>query len=103
MRLAIISAGFGHTARGIEAMHHALKTYESGEYSGNVLLFRANRQPPGAMHDRYLGWREHVSGSIDVVEVNGYHANIVMGPRLRYLVGTFENKLLEAQRQYAQS
>ncbi len=80
-----------------EAMQQALQTYTVEPYSGRVLLFRANRQPPGALPDPTLGWGPHVQGGIDVVETPGYHADIISEPRLRFMIDALRVRLAAAQ------
>jgi len=80
-----------------EAMEEALKTYTLESYPGRLLLFRANRQPPGALPDPTLGWGPHVQGGIDVVETPGYHADIISEPRLRFMIDELRTRLAAAQ------
>ena len=80
-----------------KAMQEALKTYAPEPYNGDILLFRATRQPPGSIPDAHLGWDEYVQGGIDVVETPGYHADIISEPRVKFMIDAFREKLRAAQ------
>lgn len=78
-----------------EATVRAFLEYRPESYQGDVVLFRATRQPPGCYSDPTLGWGTVVQGDLDIVDVPGCHGEsllyearslAVMGPRLhRYL------------------
>lgn len=80
-----------------KAMQEALSTYAPDTYPGDLLLFRATRQPPGAIRDAHLGWDQYVQGHIDVVETPGYHADIISEPRVRFMIEAFRERLRDAQ------
>ncbi len=57
--------------RNHKAIDHALKSYRPRPFDGAVTLFRAARQPFGAVPNATLGWETVVRGAIDVYEVPG--------------------------------
>lgn len=61
-----------------EANVKAALAYKPKPYSGSLLLFRAQQQPPGCYVDPQLGWGEVVKGDIQVHEVPGYHSETLV-------------------------
>jgi hypothetical protein len=61
-----------------EANVKAALAYKPKPYAGSLLLFRAEQQPPGCYVDAYLGWRQVVTGHLDVREVPGYHSEALV-------------------------
>ncbi|MEZ4309585.1 MAG: thioesterase domain-containing protein [Polyangiaceae bacterium] len=74
--------------------------YEPLPYDGDVVLFRSLVQPPGAVRDDWLGWRDLVRGELIVIEVPGMHAAMVVEPRVRFLVAELRPILEAAQARY---
>jgi thioesterase domain-containing protein len=68
----------------------ASRSYRPGTYSGEVTLFRADKQPSGIYPDPTLGWGKLVTGRLDVHEVPGTHGTLVVEPRVRFLVEKLE-------------
>jgi thioesterase domain-containing protein/acyl carrier protein len=58
----------------------ASNNYIAKNYSGNVLLFRAKNQPLNVRDDNTMGWGEVVKGSLDIIDVNGYHGGMLFEP-----------------------
>ncbi|MBI3977648.1 MAG: non-ribosomal peptide synthetase [Chloroflexi bacterium] len=54
-------------------------------YPGGVTLFRASNQPMGDRADPTLGWDRFAAGGVDVYEVPGYHASVIVEPNVRVL------------------
>lgn len=54
-----------------------LQAYSPPTWDGDVLLFRARRQPPGMVEDPTLGWCDFARGRLDVVDVDGEHTSII--------------------------
>jgi thioesterase domain-containing protein len=61
-----------------EANVKAALAYKPKPYAGSLLLFRAEQQPPGCYVDAHLGWKEIVTGNIDVHQVPGYHSETLV-------------------------
>lgn len=53
------------------------QAYSPRTWDGDVLLFRASRQPPGMVEDPTLGWCDFARGRLHVVDVDGEHTTIV--------------------------
>jgi amino acid adenylation domain-containing protein len=79
----------------------ASAAYAPTPYSGRVLLFRSDKQPLGIYPDPTLGWSKVVQGELEVHETPGYHAAIVVEPRVRFLVERFKPYLEKAQAEHA--
>ena len=58
--------------------------YRPAYYPGRVVLFRATHQRPDFAHDPRLGWGDLI-GELEVHEIPGYHASILMEPRVHGL------------------
>lgn len=69
-------------------------------YDGDLVLFRSNKQPPGAALQPTLGWDSVVRGKITVVELPGMHATMIAEPRVRYLVEALRPVLEDAQSRF---
>jgi thioesterase domain-containing protein len=62
----------------------ALEKYKPEPYCGRITLFRAQYQPIGIRPDREMGWGGYAFEGVEVIEVPGYHAAIVVEPRVRF-------------------
>ena len=69
---------FGHEAQNAQA----ISRYSPMPYDGNVTLFRATEQDLSsrAAIDRALGWREMVSGDLEIYQVPGTHLGMLSEP-----------------------
>jgi FkbH-like protein len=79
-----------------EAGRWAESRYAPGEYSGDITLFRATKQPPWIANDRTLGWEKLVKGEIQIYDTPGHHADIVRDPRVRVLARQLNDALAKA-------
>ena len=77
----------------------ALHRYVPGEYSGDVILFQANKLPIGREKHPTVGWETVVRGNIQVHEVQGHHGALVYEPQVRNLAPIFKQCLNEIQEQ----
>lgn len=57
----------------------ALKNYRPRPYHGNLTLIRAPLASRGHYADPYLGWKNTITGNIQVIEVQGQHENLIEG------------------------
>lgn len=74
-----------HNLRGREvkrAHYRALRVYRPDPYTGDIVLFRASKQPGAWSGLQCLGWNEYVSGTIEVIKVPGNHGNLIEQPEL---------------------
>ena len=80
-----------------EAGEWATSNYVPGEYSGNITLFRATKQPPWIFPEHTLGWGSLVKGGIEIYDTPGHHADLVRDPRARVLAAQLEDALAKAR------
>jgi thioesterase domain-containing protein len=66
-------------------LRSAVLQYRATPLAGKITIFRANRQPIGIYPDRTLGWKG-LAAEIEILDVPGFHANIVSEPRVKFLV-----------------
>jgi thioesterase domain-containing protein len=71
--------------RNHRAIQRALKSYVPQPFDGAMTIFRATKQPYGAVPDATLGWDKVVRGPIDVYEVPGSHGAVTVDPYARFL------------------
>ncbi|HVW85261.1 MAG TPA: hypothetical protein VHB50_11300, partial [Bryobacteraceae bacterium] len=71
--------------------------YRPGPYSGDVLLFRAEKQLRGLVAGPALGWNDVIDGHLDVCEIPGHQQNILLEPNVSRLAGELEARLRELQ------
>ena len=64
-----------------KAQDEAVRKYEPKPYKGNVIIFRASKQPRGIVPDPTLGWGEFIEGDIDLFEIPAYHQTIMSEPQ----------------------
>jgi FkbH-like protein len=96
--------GLVETIRSVnEAGHWAASVYVPGEYSGNITLFRATKQPPWIVADRTLGWDRVVQGEIQIYDTPGHHADLVRYPRVRVLARQLDDALAKSQARFQPS
>jgi len=71
----------------------AFENYVPLPYHGDVLLFRASKQLPGMLADRFLGWKSVIKGQLAVCELSGHQQNILIEPRVSRLAKELETRL----------
>ncbi len=71
----------------------ASKNYIAEDYGGNVLLFRAENQPPNVSDDKSLGWGEVVKGSLEIINIAGYHGGMLFEPWVGKIVNPIAEKI----------
>ena len=76
----------------------ALHKYQPRPYSGDVVLFRASKQLSGLVADTSLGWKDVVTGALEVCEVPGHQQNILIEPNVKHVAAEMEIRLLAAQK-----
>jgi len=69
----------------------------SVQYGGDVLLFRATKQPRGIQKDDTLGWSKYAVGNLEIHEIKGDHGTLVSEPRVRFGIPLIETRLASAQ------
>jgi 3-oxoacyl-(acyl-carrier-protein) synthase/thioesterase domain-containing protein/acyl carrier protein len=78
----------------VKAHLWALANYQPNSYGGNILFFQAS-QRFFRLKDICLGssWKELVGGRIEIQEIPGNHANILMQPQVRQLANFLDAHL----------
>jgi aspartate racemase len=71
--------------------------YRPKVYSGKVALFLAETQPPGES-DATLGWGSIARGGLDIYEVPGAHASMIVEPHVEVLAEKLRKCLEIAER-----
>jgi thioesterase domain-containing protein len=75
----------------------AARQYKAKRYPGKITLFRATQLGGGIKHDPAMGWGTLADGELEVHQIPGYHAHIVLEPRVRLLAKELIRSLSEAQ------
>ena len=78
----------------------AMVKYVPRPYGGDVLLFRASKQLPGLVADKYLGWKCVLRGNLEVCEVPGRQQNLLLEPNVLQLAKELSSRLNTAQQRY---
>jgi thioesterase domain-containing protein len=76
-----------------DAIERASEDYRPCVYAGAVTLFRATEQPQEIALDETLGWADLASGGVQVLEVPGYHGEIVDEPQAEILAELLRERL----------
>jgi amino acid adenylation domain-containing protein len=71
----------------------ALREFSPHPYGGDVLLFRASKQLIGQNIDEVLGWKEVLTGRLDVCEIPGHQQNMMSTPNVLQLGKEITNRL----------
>jgi len=64
----------------LKYLQQAVKRYRPGAYSGDITLFRSDREPRGPFLDVKFGWRRHTNRKVTVVPLPGDHFTIFTEP-----------------------
>jgi amino acid adenylation domain-containing protein len=81
----------------LKAGSRASRAYKPRVYPGKITLFRATDLGGGIEHDPKMGWGRLAGGELEMHLVPGYHAHIVLEPRVRLLAKELSRSLDEAQ------
>ncbi len=68
-----------------QANKNARRDYIPRPYCGHVALFRATPEAGQRSEDQSNGWRELVTGQLEIYEVPGTHLTMVFEPHVEYL------------------
>jgi thioesterase domain-containing protein len=71
----------------------ATNRYRAGSYPGEITIFRAKIQPVGCIPDPTMGLGEHVSGHIDVVEIEGNHNTMMKDKYMRLVAAGLKDRI----------
>ena len=100
--------GNGHGPRKGTSMAHTLEMlaiehdrarmrYVLRPYNGPVLLFRASKQISGLMADSALGWREVLTGKLEIREIPGHQETMLLEPNVACLAKELTEELHAVQ------
>ncbi len=75
--------------------------YKIRLYKGDVVLFRASKQLHGLIADQDLGWKDILTGNLDICEIPGHQQTILTEPNVTRLAKELLLRLQTAQRELA--
>ncbi len=81
----------------LKAGSQAARRYNPRSYPGKITLFRATELGGGIHHDPEMGWGRLAGGGFETHLIPGYHAHIVLEPRVRLLAKELSRSLSDAQ------
>jgi amino acid adenylation domain-containing protein len=81
----------------LKAASQAARKYNPKTYPGKITLFRATDLGGGIRHDHDMGWRPLAGAGVETHLIPGYHAHIVLEPRVRLLAKELTAVLARAQ------
>jgi thioesterase domain-containing protein len=81
----------------LKAGSRASRAYRPQVYPGNITLFRATELGGRIAHDPKMGWGRWAGGELRTHLIPGYHAHIVLEPRVRLLANELSRSLAQAQ------
>ena len=81
----------------LNAATQAARSYHSKVYPGKITLFRATHLGGGIKRDPQMGWGPLAAGGLESHLIPGYHAHIVLEPRVRVLAQELTAALCKAQ------
>jgi thioesterase domain-containing protein/acyl carrier protein len=82
----------------LRAGSQAARIYNPKIYPGKITLFRATNLGGGIEHDPQMGWGRLAGGELETHVIPGYHAHIVLEPRVRVLAKQLTVLLKRAQK-----
>jgi thioesterase domain-containing protein len=85
----------------LKAGSEAARHYNPKSYPGKITLFRATKLGGGIKHDRQMGWGRLAGGELETHLIPGYHAHIVLEPRVRLLAEELIVSLRNAQEEFS--
>ena len=87
-----------HRRNILKAGSQAARNYDPKIYPGKITLFRATNLGGGIEHDPQMGWGRLAGGGLETHLIPGYHAHIVLEPRVRVLATQLIAVLERAQK-----
>ncbi len=85
----------------LKAGSHAARHYNPKSYPGKITLFRATNLGRGIKHDRQMGWGRLAGAELETHLIPGYHAHIVLEPRVRLLAKELMVSLRKAREKFS--
>ena len=87
-----------HRRNILKAGSRAARNYDPKIYPGKITLFRATNLGGGIEHDPQMGWGGLAGGGLETHVIPGYHAHIVLEPRVRVLAQHLIDAIGKAQK-----
>jgi aspartate racemase len=84
----------------LRACYEAERQYQLRPYSGRITLFRAT-QALTRENDPHALWQELASDGVEIQEIEGHHADIIIEPQVRITAEKLRDCLERAQSQYS--
>jgi thioesterase domain-containing protein len=78
---------------------NAAAKYVPRPYQGDVVLFRVEKQLRGMVAGEHLGWKEILTGNLDVVDIPGHQQNLLHQPNISCLARELNGRLTAVQKQ----
>ncbi len=101
IRRRIVWVGLPRAIKNVlRACYEAEGKYELRPYSGRVTLFRAT-EALTTEHDPHARWRELARGGVEIQEIEGHHADIIIEPQVRITGAKLRECLERAQREHS--
>jgi thioesterase domain-containing protein len=93
-----IPSSWSYAYKNVAKMHReAFWSYEPRPYHGRVVIFRANKQPPGVIPDPTLGWGALIGGELETYEIPAYHQTILWEPQVQVMANLMRSCLDKVQ------
>jgi amino acid adenylation domain-containing protein len=103
IRRRIVWVGLPRAIKNVlRACYEAERQYQLRPYSGRVTLFRAT-QALTPDNDPHARWRDLARGGVEIQEIEGHHADIILEPQVRITAEKLRSCLERAQREYSAS
>ena len=103
IRRRIVWVGLPRAIKNVlRACYAAERQYQLRPYSGRVTLFRAT-QALTPENDPHARWRDLARGGVEIQEIEGHHADIILEPQVRITAEKLRSCLERAQREYSTS
>jgi thioesterase domain-containing protein len=71
--------------------------HEPEPYPDRVALYRAEHQPLGIVADPFMGWRETLTGDVEVCQIPGYHDSVLAATRIDALAAVLQATLQQVK------
>ncbi|MGA9966029.1 MAG: amino acid adenylation domain-containing protein [Terriglobales bacterium] len=103
IRRRIVWVGLPRAIKNVlRACYEAERQYQLRPYSGRVTLFRAT-EALTPENDPHARWRELARGGVEIQEIEGHHADIILEPQVRITAAKLRACLERARREYSSS
>jgi thioesterase domain-containing protein/acyl carrier protein len=77
----------------IQYLMAGIARYRPETYDGDVIMFRSDHTPRGALFDEKFGWGGLLKGRVDVYDIPGWHEEVFRDPGAKMIAGHIRNAL----------